>query len=580
MKNGTVARPGDADRIPVVHYASKSSKDDHDSIPTQLEEIAVAVERQHDGERFVVAPPFKEASRSGWKGDRGPELEAALLAAEQAASEHGTAELWVWKSDRLGRGSGKKGEARSLLEVFTRCKRAGVTLRSVLDDAYVQDEMTVGMASKMAEKYSADLSAAVKAGKRRQRARLAIHGGPVCDGYVRLTEDDPDRPGRPRSRYTFDPEREETMRRLFELGLSGMAPAPAARALNGEGHRTREGRPWERRNVEDKWQNAFFAGGIVYYRGTPDEEIVWHDDHHPAYITRREFEEMAEARKGRDRAQKADRRHSGRKNERHLLAGLAKCQRCGGTMRPVTSTYKRVDGTRGRTYMCEHVKASTGLCDAPSVNGELIDAEMIAHLSGLFLDAESFLAQIDSTRARERDGIEADRERAAARLAELDRRQVKIRERMAAKLAEGADVDVLEETLEQQRVEARQVEARIAELDGLLNVAADSPADAVLDFWNDLRSNVQGVLERNRIPEVREGLAETFAAFHIDTTEHGIGIYPELHPDVPAVVHLEATRLEDEPRCLARLVTFDNGGDAEPFPTFIDPQVSDRLTQL
>ncbi len=561
----TVAAP----QIPVVAYASKSSKDDHDSIPTQLEEIA----RKIDGERFTVAGPFQEEKRSGWKGDRGPELEAALVAAEHAAERHGTAELWVWKSERLARGSGKKDEARSLLEVYTRCKRAGVTLRSVLDDAYVQDEAMIGMASKMANKYSEDLSEAVKAGKRRQRERGEIHGGVTCDGYVLVKDADDN------SVYALDPEREETTTRLFELGLSGMAPAPAARVLNGEGRRTREGKPWERRNVEDKWTNAFYAGAVVYFRGTEREEVHWLDGHHPTYLSREDFDRLASMRKGRDRARGSD-RTPGRPNERHLLAGLARCQRCAGKMRPITSSYRRKDGTKARSYLCENVKAGTGLCDAPSVNAELIDAEMIAHLSGLFLDAEQFLSQLDATRARERGGIEADRTREADRLAELERRQVKIRERMAAKIGEGADVDVLEDTLAQQRTEARQVEARIAELDGLLDAPTDSPADAVLDFWNDLRGNVQGVLSRNRIPEVRAGLAETFESFHIDTTVAGIGIYPELRSGIPAVVHLEATRVDDEPRCLARLVTFDNGGDAEPFPTLIDPAAKVGNTQL
>jgi site-specific DNA recombinase len=559
----TIAIQADTDTIPVVAYASKSSKDEHDAIPSQIASIREAVDRERDGERIWIADPFQEEKRSGWTGDRGPELEAALVAAEDAASTHGSAELWVWKSERLARGSGKKAEARSLLEVFTRCKRAGVTLRSVRDDEYVKDEALIGMASKMANKYSEDLSGAVKDGKARQRERGEVHGGVVCDGYLLLKDDEI-------KTYALDPERQETTARLFELGLTGMAPAPAARALNAEGHRTREGKPWERRNVEDKWTNAFFAGAVVYFRGTDREEVHWIDGHHPAYISREDFDRLAAMRKGRDRARGSD-RSPGRPNERHLLAGLARCQRCEGKMRPITSSYKRKDGTKGRTYLCENVKAGTGLCDAPSVNAELIDAELVGHLSGLFLDADHFLTQLTTTRTREREGIEADRARAADRLAELERRQVKLRERMAAKLAEGADVDVLEDTLSQQRAEARQVEARVAELDGLLDAPADSPADAVLDFWNDLRGNVQGVLSRNRIPEVRAGLAETFAAFHIDTTPEGIGIYPELQEGIPAVVHLEATRSEGEPRCLARLVTFDNSGEADPFPTFIDP---------
>ena len=79
--------------------------------------------------------------------------------AKAAAAEHGEAELWVFHSSRLARGSGRKNEARALGEVFYDLNRHGVTLRSVQDDPYVTDEAFVGMASKMANKYSEDLLA-------------------------------------------------------------------------------------------------------------------------------------------------------------------------------------------------------------------------------------------------------------------------------------------------------------------------------------------------------------------------------------------------------------------------------------
>ena len=49
--------------IPYVVYASKSSKDANDSIPTQLETVAAKIAGETDAERVEFAGPFFEASK-------------------------------------------------------------------------------------------------------------------------------------------------------------------------------------------------------------------------------------------------------------------------------------------------------------------------------------------------------------------------------------------------------------------------------------------------------------------------------------------------------------------------------------
>jgi DNA invertase Pin-like site-specific DNA recombinase len=154
--------------IPVCVYGVKSSPDEKESVADQHRLVLQAI--QHEGGRHVICPPFGEANASGYSGDRGPQLEAAMSAAVAAASEYGKSELWVFHSSRFGRGSGMKNEARSVLEVFTQMRRAGVTLRSVSDDFYVTDGAAVGMADKMAHKYAEDLSINVARGLNKRKA--------------------------------------------------------------------------------------------------------------------------------------------------------------------------------------------------------------------------------------------------------------------------------------------------------------------------------------------------------------------------------------------------------------------------
>jgi DNA invertase Pin-like site-specific DNA recombinase len=102
----------------------------------------------------------------------------------------------VWASNRLARGFGLKGEARSVLEVFAYVRRRGVTPRSVSDDQFGTSPMLIGFAEQ-ANKYSADLSANVTRGKDAQWERSDWIGGPIPDGYrsdgAKSLEMDPDR---------------------------------------------------------------------------------------------------------------------------------------------------------------------------------------------------------------------------------------------------------------------------------------------------------------------------------------------------------------------------------------------------
>jgi hypothetical protein len=69
---------------------------------------------------------------SGYRRSRGRQLDAATAAAKEAAAEQSEAELWVFHSSRLARGSGRMREARALGEVFYDLRRHGVALHQQL----------------------------------------------------------------------------------------------------------------------------------------------------------------------------------------------------------------------------------------------------------------------------------------------------------------------------------------------------------------------------------------------------------------------------------------------------------------
>lgn len=534
------------------------------------------------GGRFQFARPFFEEKRSGWKGDRGPELEAALAAAERAAEKHGTAELWVWRSERLARGSGKKAEARSLLEVFTRCKRAGVTLRSVLDDEYVKDEALIGMASKVAHKFSNDLSDAVKAGKARQRERGEDLGGHAHDGYIFVTENK-------QRTYYRDPEREDCIARLLALGLEDVPPLTAARTMNAEGYRTTEGHSWDRRAVEEKWSNAFYAGAVVYRRGTPDEEVNWNPTPpHPAYIDRAEFEQIEAATARRRSINKAAQgsKAKGRPPSNHMLSRLIPCPKCGRTMRCITSTYvRKSDGGRFRKLRCDEVHRATGLCDMPEIPAEPLELLIASGLRGYILDFDGWIDSVTARQGENRDGLQRELDRQLAALADVRRVEGKVSDDYAAALDRGDDAraDLAVTALQRQKELAEQLETSIDDLRATVAAAPDTaPVDAMLDFWNGLRRGITTALDTENVATVNDALRDRFVAFHVSISDDGesIEVTPELPAETPAVVvwdSPEGRPAEDTPEAwaafyrenpptTARIVTYENGGNAAPFP--------------
>ena len=141
--------------IAAVIYAAKSTPDEKGSTEDQLAQVRKRLDEV--GDREVVGL-FSEENVSAYHGSRGPQLEAAMAAAVAAADERGEAELWVFHSSRLARGSGRKNEGRSLTEVHTYLRRHAVQLRSVEDDTFLTHPMLVSLASEISHKYSQDLS--------------------------------------------------------------------------------------------------------------------------------------------------------------------------------------------------------------------------------------------------------------------------------------------------------------------------------------------------------------------------------------------------------------------------------------
>jgi site-specific DNA recombinase len=497
--------------LPVVIYAVKSSPDDRESVRDQHEQVRAAIERE--GGRQIVAEPFGEANASGYRGERGPQLEAAMRAAVDAAEQHGEAELWVFHSSRLARGDGRKGR-RSVNLIVAQMLYENVTVRSVTDDPFVTP-MLAGIAGEQAHKYAADLSAHVKRGKLQQLQRGDHLGGPLCDGYAVVREHD--ETGRVVGRtFRIATDRAPLVQSIFVLAAEGLSDSMIARRLNAEGARTRHGRPFTRRAIQSTVTNPWYAGRVAYKRGTSDEQIV--NGKHPPLVDAAQFDRIQQMRGLRDHADRSQ-KVIGRPAQNHALARLAVCGKCGERLYAVTSTYRRKDGSRARSYVCHNYKLSTGVCNSKPINAEVVDAAVIAELDTLLVDFDAWLRQIEGSHTADRERLSTEVQRAEHDHDAQITKVAKVEAKWAEYVAAGDDdkADLVLPIVERERQAGVDTKRRLrAAQEAHASVPTDAPTDAMLDFANALRAAVAGRVDATgSIAEANRALRELFAEFRI-----------------------------------------------------------------
>jgi DNA invertase Pin-like site-specific DNA recombinase len=486
-----------------VLYAAKSTED-NGSIATQLADCRALAER----EGLEVSDEYSDENASAWSGDRGPQLAAALDHAEQIGGA-----LIVQHSDRLARGDGKR--ARHLVELYFEASRAGVTLRSVQDASTFDSPLLSAVMGERNAEDSRRKSEAVKSGKRRQFEKGEPLGGKLPDGYVKVD-----------GAIALDPERAQVIARAFELADGGFAPANVARQLNAEGHVTKGGGAFDRRRIQDTLSNPFYAGRIARGRATPGAEVETTQGTHPALIDPDTFDRIQLDTAGRDRA--AGSKREGRPNTRHVFARLGECARCAragrfGRMYARTSTYRRKDGSRKRTYHCQHAFNGTGLCDAPPVDAAVAEAAFLDHLQHFYLDADSWLeAKTDEHRSA-RMRIEAAIDRERDELARLDRLTGKLEAEYLARVEAGKPSEAAHRALEGMPVRHGQARHRLSELEATLEATPERPnADPLLDLYADLSKVLRGLDTDGRtVVEVNAQLRQVIDSIEFDPLPDG-----------------------------------------------------------
>ena len=385
------------EKKPAILYAAKSTEDVHGSIPTQLDDGRQLAERE---ELEVVGKYFDE-SASAYKGNRGPELAAAIEHAERIG-----ASLIVQHSDRLARGDGK--QARHLAELFFFANRAGVTLRSVQDPSTFENPVLAVVMGERNMEDSRRKSLAVKAGMERRRKRGLYNGGFTPYGYLHERNEDDERV------LLIDEERAPWVRYIFDRYLAGRSYVEIAEELEAQGAPPPKGGSlWAHFTIRKILLNPLYAGFI---RG--GGELV--KGIHEAIIDRETWEKTGALLKAKARTYKRGRPSAGK----HLFRrGFLKCGICGEDMGPLT--YRDRPHPTDQIYRCHGRKRHSHTCGMNNIYRSDVDGAVYSYFKDLGLDAEATREQLVAARelalAEARHALEdAEQETGAAR-ARLER---------------------------------------------------------------------------------------------------------------------------------------------------------------
>src|SRR6266508_289466 len=291
-RGGTVA-------MRIATYTRISTDEDRQpfSLAAQADRLENYVKVQ-DGWRIVRR--FTD-SASGATLER-PGLRQALQEARAGVYEL----LLVYRVDRLSR------NVRQLAQVADELEKAGVALRSAtepFDTSSPAGKMMLQMLGVFAEFERATIVERITAGMERAASQGRWVIGKVPYGYLRDKQTKLIHPHEPQA---------DVVRRIFAMYVEGRMGAEAiAKALNAEGHRTKNGAPFARPIVLSVLNNPIYAGKIEF-RGATNPGL------HEPLVDSAAFEAAHRILGERGESQALRRAHP----TEYLLSGVIRCGRC------------------------------------------------------------------------------------------------------------------------------------------------------------------------------------------------------------------------------------------------------------
>lgn len=264
---------------------------------------------------------FKDEGISGRKAEKRPAFMQMISVAKSKPKPFDV--ILIWKFSRFARNREDSIVYKSMLR-----KQCGIDVVSV-SEQLGEDKTSIlieALLEAMDEYYSINLAEEVKRGMTEKARRGGVVSVPPF-GYV-MGKD----------RFEIDPERAETVSRIFDKYIAEQKTLPIAKWLNDSGITTRSGKPFANRSVKYILTNPVYIGKIRWSAdgkatGTsvyvPTENTIIIDGKHDPVISEEKFNEVQKliSQTSRKYAKGAHQTPA-----EYMLRGLVKCSSCGASM--------------------------------------------------------------------------------------------------------------------------------------------------------------------------------------------------------------------------------------------------------
>ena len=372
---------GKKSKVAIYVRVSTLHQVDRESLPMQKQDLVAYAKLMLGTDDVVI---FEDAGYSGKNTDR-PKSQEMMSQMRAGIFTH----LLVWKIDRI---------SRNLLDfsiMYKELKELGVTFISkteqfdtgtamgeaMLKIILVFAELERNMTS---ERVSHTMISMAQSGR--------WNGGRVPFGYSYRTEGDK------KETQIFEIVESEAslVREIFDLYEQERSLVREAKILNSKNATSRYGHEWSPVTVHLVLQNIFYIGDYRYnalhegdrQRPKPESEWIIVKDHHPAIISREQFDRVQAILKANKRYRK-DMAPDSSKEHIHIFGGLLFCGNCGKPLNNSISG-KKTDGWRYSNYPCPTRRRSVNKCTGKSTSDPVVGEFLFNYILNMLNAQKNF----------------------------------------------------------------------------------------------------------------------------------------------------------------------------------------------
>jgi site-specific DNA recombinase len=413
-----------------------------------------------------VAGEFTDPGRSAYQDLHKRTSFLEMLAELKRCNQHAATRVdyvIVWALNRWARNTIDHWQTRELV------REAGARLVSITEPMAGEDTASGFLYEGIVVTYNQYQSMLTSEGVKRGLLQKASGGGtygPARFGYENTVDVLPD--GRRVAAVGVDPDRGPYLTLAFQLYDSGeYSVSQLVGELDRLGLRSQATKRWPSAPlgtsaVQRLLRNPYYAGWIVYKRGTPDEQTF--QGRHEALIDQTTFDRV--------QARLDEKRVSGERPQTrsHYLRGSVFCGECGGRLAYAKSTSK--SGKKYAYFFCMARINGRDCSMRTNIRPELIEEAIACYYRErpITLSAEAVAkrsAAIEALVAVSQQAVIQVREAKTALIAKLKAQQVRLI-RLHAEEGDGVSPDAFREERKRMQAEISKAEQSLAETEARL----------------------------------------------------------------------------------------------------------------